>query len=187
MSTPGSSSDMRLETMGASPCEVGEGAAPCAGEAAGPEVEGDIITEESPHKKPRATSPGRTALTSPRRGPRPPEAGEVCSDSTSSRFGQPTQPLDEPRKCHGCRREFGVSPCYVDRSKIVQWALHHGRGGWCADCHTVWRAKYRDQFPLACFKAWLDSDPKHRLEFSLRLMQYISLRAHRPAQIFLVG
>ena len=192
MSAAGSSSDVRLDNaapMGASPCEVGDGAAaPCAGEAPGlTEVEGEILTEESPCKKPRATSPGRIALTSPRRSPRAPEAGEVTSDSTSSRFGQRAQPLDEPRKCGGCRREYGVSPCYVDRNKIVQWAFAGGRGGWCLDCYKLWRAKYHEEHHLAFFKDWLDSEPRNRLEFSLLLGRYIDIRVHRSAPARLEG
>ena len=172
-------------SLGASPCEVGSGAAaPCAGEVPGlTEVEGELLTEESPCKKPRAPSPGRTALTLPGGWPRPPEAGEAGSDSTSSpsRFSQRAQAPRARKFCGGCRREYGVSPCYVDGTKIVQWLDAGGRGSWCIDCHRVWRTKYSDEHHLAYFREWLESDGRSRLEFSLLLGQHIARRALRPA------
>ena len=168
--------------LGASPCEVGEGASPCAGEEAVlTEVKHEILVEESPRKQPRATSPGRTALT-------PPTREDAKSEHTSSASGGHGQRLvksqrgrpkhsDENKKfCAGCRRQCGVSPCHVDRTAIVEWAAGGGRGCWCKDCYNLYRTWFSASHSLTCFKDWLDADPKNRKEFQEIWQRYISLR-----------
>ena len=194
---PGAIPDLKVEEgaspcaggLGASPCEVGEGASPCAGEEPVlTEVKHEILVEESPRKQPRATSPGRTALTPPTREDANSEHTSSASGGHGQRLvkGQRPKHSDEDKKfCAGCRRQYGVSPCHVssNRTGIVEWAHRGGRGCWCKDCYNLYRTWFSDGHSLTSFWAWLDADPKNREEFHEVWQGYISTRVQGTSRI----
>ena len=166
--------------LGASPCEVGEGASPCAGEGPGlSEVKDETRTEESPCKKPRTASPGRIALTPTKREDAKSEHTSPASGGRGQRLvkGQRPKHSDKERFCGGCHRQYGVSPCYVDRTAIVEWGQGGGRGGWCNDCYSLFRTWFLENHDLTYFLEWLDADRKHREEFQEVFLAFISLKA----------
>ena len=129
--------------VGVSPSGVGEGASPSAGAGdagAAPCVKDEEVLEESPAKRPRTESPGCFAHASPKHEDANPEtASPPHAPGRSGRKvkGQRPNNSDDPKICGGFFRQYGVSPCFVNRDEIVSWALQGGRGFWCADCYSI--------------------------------------------------
>ena len=81
----------------------------------------------------------------------------------------------EDKHCIGCARKYGVSPCHIRPAETVQWSLPNGRGGWCKDCHAVWRTVFQGRGYLGDLEDWLKQDPVKRAEFHLCRLAYLSL------------
>ena len=79
------------------------------------------------------------------------------------------------KNCIGCGRIYGVSPCHVVPGETVKWGLPNGRGGWCKDCHSVWRTVFQNRGYLGDLEDWLKHDPVKRAEFHLCRLAYLSL------------
>ena len=98
--------------------------------------------------------------------------------------GQRPKHSDEDKKfCAGCRRQYGVSPCHVKKTALIEWGCGGGRGCWCKDCYDLYRIWFSAGHSLTCFKDWLDADPKNRWEFQEIWQGYISLRVKGDSRV----
>ena len=142
--------------------------------------------EESPCKKPRTSSPGCIALTTPKKELVKAEIpASPASGGRGLRLvkGQRGQKPDDNKFCGGCGRQYGVSPCYVDRTQIVEWGQGGGRGGWCNDCYNLFRTWFVHDHDLTYFDDWLACDPKNRKTFQELFLAFISLRVEGASKV----
>jgi hypothetical protein len=99
----------------------------------------------------------------------------MSSGTSAGRVEDRNAPGDEKKKiCEGCNRTLGVSPCWFVQGETVPWAMPHGRGLWCKDCHNIWRTSFSGCSALTWFPRWL-ANTENRASWDLHLLAYMSL------------
>ena len=56
--------------------------------------------------------------------------------------------------CLGCGR-LRCAKCFRDPAATIIWGYPDGRGGWCQDCHSLWRTSFSQTHTLSLFASWL--------------------------------
>ena len=77
------------------------------------------------------------------------------------------------KACTGCGRLRGGS-CFRIAGQKVVWLYPDERGGFCIECHTVWRLAFEKTHTLSLFSAWLMADPVNLLTFHTYLLAVLS-------------
>ena len=105
------------------------------------------------------------------------ESGAMVDDfgvTTVKTEGKADEP-DVQKVCYGCERLKDSSKCFLSAADLVQWGAPSGRGNWCADCHTCWRACKSDEHSLPFFWQWLQVGLS-AVEWQWILLAFMSLR-----------
>ena len=87
----------------------------------------------------------------------------------------PMLPVDPNRVCLGCERVHSQSRSFVPGEEGVIWRYATPRGGWCRECHTVWRNTKKAIMSLTLYEIHLQM-PANKHEHMFLVMALISLR-----------
>jgi hypothetical protein len=98
------------------------------------------------------------------------------STSNADSEEAPMATISKPISCNGCMRHSDKHMSFYDPEQPIEWAAESSRGGWCNDCHNLWRNCERSTRTLVLYALHLETAWEHRQRHVQLLISYISLK-----------